>query len=159
MSTRSRIGILREDGSILSAYHHYDGYPEWLGVTLNKYYNQPRKANKLVEGGDMSCCFTKSRWTKTGSRTNKFYGPQYYSKRGNPAHSHYHPVVSKNFKEYQELVAWEEFMYIYTEETWVAYKVDTKSGYSGFANDAPCTSLQLVTIPNEYPDPRMKGAS
>lgn len=159
MSTRSRIGILREDGSILSAYHHYDGYPEWLGVTLKKYYNQPRKANKLVEGGDMSCCFTKARWTKTGSRTNKFYGPQYYSKRGNPKHSHYHPVVSKNFKEYQELVAWEEFMYIYTEETWVAYKVDTKSGYSGFANDAPCTSLQLVTIPNEYPDPRMKGAS
>ena len=36
MSTRSRIGILREDGSILSAYHHYDGYPEWLGVTLTR---------------------------------------------------------------------------------------------------------------------------
>ena len=84
---------------------------------------------------------------------------QYYSKRGNPKHSHYHPVVSKNFKEYQELVAWEEFMYIYTEETWVAYQVG-KSGPSGFLTDnAPCTSLQLVTIPDDYPDSRMKGAS
>ena len=149
MSTRSRIGILREDGSILSAYHHWDGYPAWLGVTLNKYYSQPRKANKLVKGGNMSCCYTKDRWSKNlGQYENKYYGPQYYSKRGD---KNYQPQVSKNFKEYQELVAWEEYMYIYVEETWVAYKVHTKSGHSGFANNAPCTSLELVTIPNDYP--------
>ena len=150
MSTRSRIGILREDGSILSAYHHSDGYPEWLGVTLNKYYSQPRKANKLVKGGDMSCCYTKTRWSKKlGSYENRYYGPQYYSKRIKD--DYFLPKVSKNFKEYQELVAWEEYMYIYVEETWVAYKVHTKFGHSGFANNAPCTSLQLVTIPDDYP--------
>ena len=32
MSTNSRIGLRLEDGSILSVYHHWDGYPEWLGV-------------------------------------------------------------------------------------------------------------------------------
>ena len=149
MSTRSRIGILREDGSILSAYHHSDGYPEWLGVTLNKYYNQPRKANKLVKGGNMSCCYTKRRWSqKLGSYENRYYGPQYYSKRGD---KNYQPQVSKNFKEYQKLVAWEEYMYIYVDETWVAYKVHTKSGHSGFANVAPCTFLEMVTIPKDYP--------
>ena len=151
MSTRSRIGILREDGSILSAYHHWDGYPEWLGVTLNKKFNQLKKVNKLIKGGDMSCCYTKSRWTKTGERENRFYGPQYYSKRGNPVHSNYQPIVSKNLKEYQELVAWEEYMYLYTEDTWVAYKVHTRSGHSGFANEAPCTSLELMIIPKDYP--------
>ena len=34
MATRSRIGIELKDGSILSSYHHYDGYPEWLGRIL-----------------------------------------------------------------------------------------------------------------------------
>ena len=34
MGTRARIGILLPDDSILSVYHHWDGYPEWLGVTL-----------------------------------------------------------------------------------------------------------------------------
>ena len=28
MATRSRIGIELKDGSILSAYHHWDGYPQ-----------------------------------------------------------------------------------------------------------------------------------
>ena len=34
MATRARIGLKLDDGSIISAYHHWDGYPEWLGVTL-----------------------------------------------------------------------------------------------------------------------------
>ena len=34
MATRSRIGIELTDGSILSAYHHWDGYPQWLGRIL-----------------------------------------------------------------------------------------------------------------------------
>ena len=39
MATRSRIGIVLKDDSIRSAYHHWDGYPEWLGVTLREHYN------------------------------------------------------------------------------------------------------------------------
>ena len=39
MATRARIGLKLEDGSIISAYHHWDGYPEWLGVTLKEHYN------------------------------------------------------------------------------------------------------------------------
>ena len=31
MATRSRIGIELKDGSILSAYHHWDGYPTVVG--------------------------------------------------------------------------------------------------------------------------------
>ena len=38
MSTRSRIGIELEDGSIKSVYHHFDGYPEGLGVKLLTHY-------------------------------------------------------------------------------------------------------------------------
>ena len=39
MATRSRIGIELQDGSILSAYHHYDGYPDFLGVALADFIN------------------------------------------------------------------------------------------------------------------------
>ena len=47
MSTRSRIGIKLEDGSILSAYHHWDGYPEWLGRILKQHYNTNEKVAEL----------------------------------------------------------------------------------------------------------------
>ena len=49
MSTNARIGIKLEDGSILSAYHHWDGYPEWLGVTLKKHFNTYEKASELID--------------------------------------------------------------------------------------------------------------
>ena len=58
MSTRARIGLKLEDGSILSAYHHWDGYPEWLGVTLKEHYDTREKIAKLLDGGNMSSCWS-----------------------------------------------------------------------------------------------------
>ena len=37
MATRSRIGYVLKDDSIVSVYHHWDGYPEWLGNILILY--------------------------------------------------------------------------------------------------------------------------
>ena len=39
MATRARLCYVLSDDSIVSVYHHWDGYPEWLGVTLNEHYN------------------------------------------------------------------------------------------------------------------------
>ena len=58
MATRSRIGIELQDGSILSAYHHYDGYPSWLGRILKTHYNSKEKVAELIDGGDMSSAWT-----------------------------------------------------------------------------------------------------
>ena len=58
MSTRSRIGILLPDDSILSVYHHWDGYPEWLGVCLNQHYNTYEKVAELIDGGNMGSCYS-----------------------------------------------------------------------------------------------------
>ena len=63
MATRSRIGIELKDGSILSAYHHWDGYPQWLGRILNTHFNSRQQAADLIDGGDMSTCWTNERWT------------------------------------------------------------------------------------------------
>ena len=62
MSTRSRIGILLPDDSILSVYHHWDGYPEWLGVTLEEHFNTYEKASELIDGGNMGCCYSDSEY-------------------------------------------------------------------------------------------------
>ena len=58
MSTNARIGIKLEDGSILSAYHHWDGYPEWLGRILKQHYNTKEKVAELIDGGNMSSCYS-----------------------------------------------------------------------------------------------------
>jgi len=38
MATRARIGIENANGSIISSYHHWDGYPAGLGYNLIKNY-------------------------------------------------------------------------------------------------------------------------
>ena len=50
------IGLELSDGSILSVYHHYDGYPEWLGTKLNEHYTTKQSVSELIDGGDMSVC-------------------------------------------------------------------------------------------------------
>ena len=39
MSTRSRIGLQLANGSVLSVYCHWDGYPEFNGVKLVNFPN------------------------------------------------------------------------------------------------------------------------
>ena len=114
MATRSRIGIQLSDESVLSVYHHWDGYPEWLGRILNTHYNTRDKVAELIDGGDMSSCWTEERWD---SETKvQEYGPQYYSQRGDdcpPRH---------DANKYDYLADGEEYAYLYTlKGEWVCY--------------------------------------
>ena len=54
MSTRSRIAIQTKNGEYRSVYHHYDGYPEGVGVTLQQHIPDYKSAVQLVRGGDIS---------------------------------------------------------------------------------------------------------
>ena len=113
MSTRSRIGIELSDGSVLSAYHHWDGYPEWLGRILNTHYNAKSLAEELIDGGDMSSCWTDERWDESG--VQGVYGPQYYSQRGDDCP----PRLDANLNEY--LSDGEEYAYVFRNGEWVCY--------------------------------------
>ena len=115
MSTRSRIGLQLEDGSILSVYHHWDGFPEWLGRILNTHYNSKDKAAELIDGGDMSSAWTKSRWTRDGVTEVAEYGPEYYSERGEDCP----PGIDDSLEDY--LADGEEYAYVYTGDKWVCY--------------------------------------
>ena len=113
MSTRGRIGIELSDGSILSAYHHWDSYTSWLGRILQTHYNSYEKASELIDGGDMSLCWTDERWDASADGS---YGPQYYSQRGEECP----PRLDANLNEY--LSDGEEYAYLYTlNGEWVCY--------------------------------------
>jgi hypothetical protein len=113
MATRSRIGIELSDGSVLSAYHHWDGYPSWLGRILKTHYNSKELASELIDGGDMS-----SAWTNAGFKNETVaQGALYYSSRGEDCP----PRLDKNSGEFLTKDA-EEYAYLYTEsEGWLCY--------------------------------------
>ena len=107
MATRSRIGIQLKDDSVLSVYHHWDGYPEWLGRKLMEHYNTRDKVVELIDGGDMSVCLTDD-----GEPS-----PQYYSLRGEDCP----PILHANMDEYLDKDNNEEYGYVYTSAGWVCY--------------------------------------
>ena len=116
MGTRSRIGIQLQDDSILSVYHHWDGYPSWLGKTLKAQYNTKEKVAELIDGGDMSTCWSDSIWGKQLPEGE--YAPEYYSARGEDCPPRYDETRE------QFLSAGEEYSYIFTSAGWVCYDMN-----------------------------------
>ena len=121
MSTRSRIGILLPDDSILSVYHHWDGYPEWLGVTLEEHYNTYEKASELIDGGNMSSCYSDNEYDdETQEFVKRDPRPEYY---GGDEEA---PILSKNFDEFTRIDCWQEYSYVFVKDRWVAYSINQK---------------------------------
>ena len=131
MATRSRIGIQLSDESVLSVYHHWDGYPEWLGRILKTHYSTREKVAELIDGGDMSSCWTDTPFNYDG--TSSEYGPNYYSYRGDncpPRHDE---------NKYDYIVNGQEYAYLYTlNDEWVCYALDE--------NDYP-TVIEIPSAP------------
>ena len=115
MATRSRIGLELADGSILSAYHHWDGYPEWLGRILKTHYNSKDKVAGLIDGGDMS-----SAWTNAGFGNETVeQGPLYYSQRGDNCP----PRLDADLCEYLLPDNSEEYAYVFRSGEWFCYNM------------------------------------
>ncbi len=141
MATRGRIGIKLTDGSILSSYHHWDSYPQWLGVKLVKHFNSQELASDLIDGGDMSACYSTHTWesepvkveviqpdgsskfemvkNKDGetvyTKVKSEASPQYYSERGENTP----PRLDKDLFEF--LDRGEEYAYVWEEGFWTCY--------------------------------------
>ena len=112
MATRSRIGIELKDGSILSAYHHWDGYPQWLGKQLVKNFETKEKVSALIDGGDMSSCWTNCGWQNETLSENRSL---YYSERGEDCP----PRLDNDMEEF--FSDNEEYSYIFRNGNWFAY--------------------------------------
>jgi hypothetical protein len=119
------------DESVLSVYHHWDSYPEWLGRILNTHYNTRDKVAELIDGGDMSSCWTDTPFDYDGKASK--HGPNYYSQRGDdcpPRH---------DANKYDYLADGEEYAYLYTlKGEWVCYNRNE------FGNKYP----EVVEIPS-----------
>ena len=137
MATRSRIGLQLADGNILSVYHHWDGYPQWLGVTLNKKFNTRDKVAELIDGGDISCCDSDSDWNLNKVENHV----QYYNDRGENTE----PRLDANFDDYVR--DGEEYAYVFTlDHVWECYAIDRN--YDDDYNVVG-VNVKPATIPSE----------
>ena len=129
MATRSRIGLLLETGYVLSVYHHWDGYPQWLGVTLEKKFNTFDKVAELIDGGDISSCDSDTDWNLEKVENHV----QYYNDRGEKTE----PRLDLNDEDF--FADGEEYAYIFEPNgKWVCY-------------DLHYPKPQLASIPSNYP--------
>ena len=121
MATRSRIALQLTEDSFLSVYHHWDGYPQWLGVILKKKFNTREKIAELLDGGDISCCDSDTDWDNNKLNETR---PLYYNERGENTE----PRLDLNFDDYVENPANDaEFVYVFTlDHEWECYAIDQK---------------------------------
>ena len=145
MATRARIGLKLEDGSILSAYHHWDGYPEWLGVTLKEHYNTKEDIAKLIDGGNMSSCYSDNQYDEEKQEFVKNDPkPEYYG--GDDER----PRLSRNFTQFAfDSKSGEEYLYLFVDNEWNGFSLDHK--YS----EEDWEILDTKVNPVEIPEPEV----
>ena len=136
MATRGRIGLQLKDGSVLSAYHHWDSYCEWLGKILVEHYPTRDKVAELIDGGDMSSCWSDSIWGEQLPEGK--FSPEYYTMRGESLENNL-PRLDATLTDYLNKENGEEYHYLYTDKGWIAYKMNS------FEKQDP----EIVSIPNE----------
>ena len=145
MATRARIGLKLEDGSIISAYHHWDGYPEWLGVTLKEHYNTKEDIAKLIDGGNMSSCYSDNQYDEEKQEFVKNDPkPEYYG--GDDER----PRLSRNFTQFAfDSKSGEEYLYLFMDGEWNGFSLDHK--YS----EEDWEILDTKVNPVEIPEPEV----
>ena len=126
MSTRSRIGLELSDGSVISTYCHFDGYPEFNGVKLVEHFNSYEKAAELIDMGDISCLWTNAGWN---NETLPETGPLPYSARGEDCP----PEVSDDLDYFLKLTneCGGEYAYVFANGEWKCYNTTTWKGEYG----------------------------
>ena len=111
MATRSRIGLRLAGDAILSVYHHWDGYPDWLGVHLVKNYTTKEQVAELLDGGDISCIDSDTNWEREEVEPHV----QYYNDRGEDTE----PRLDLTVEDY--LDNGEEYSYLFENNEWICY--------------------------------------
>jgi len=141
MATRSRIALQLTEDAFVSVYHHWDGYPEWLGVTLKEKFNTREKVAELIDGGDVSCCDSDTDWDRNELKTSR---PLYYNERGEKTE----PKLHLNIDEYFEIG--EEYAYVFTlDHEWECYALSHT--YNEDYSERTGTNIKPVDIPSEVP--------
>ena len=120
MATRARIGLLLGTEHVLSVYHHWDGYPSFLGVFLQQNYTTKEQIAELLDGGDISCIDSDTDWNNEKVDNHV----QYYNDRGEKTE----PRLDLSVEDYieNENSICEEYAYLFVNNEWKCYDLETK---------------------------------
>ena len=123
MSTRSEIGILNKDNTVTSIYCHWDGYPEYNGVILSKYYRNKKIVRKLIKKGNLSSLHKNIKPDKNSEHS--FENPQenvciYYHRDRGDNWEDVKPRIYKNIKTWKNEIkqGWQEYLYLFINGKW-----------------------------------------
>ena len=105
-----------------------------MGRILKTHYNSSDKASELIDGGDMSVCWTNERWDNSGDGS---YGPNYYSYRGEDCP----PRHDENLNEY--LANNEEYAYLFRNGEWICYVIDWNNPTNSKTVEIPSAPLHV----------------
>tara|TARA_B100001250_G_C19185548_1_gene522872 strand:- start:40 stop:477 length:438 start_codon:yes stop_codon:yes gene_type:complete len=144
MATRSRIALQLNEDAFLSVYHHWDGYPQWLGVTLKKKFNTREKVAEAIDGGDISCIASDNTWDLNEKVDEHIL---YYNDRGDNTE----PRLDLNFDDFcSNATAGEEYLYVFTlDHQWECYAIDQT--YNEDYSEIIDTNIVPREIPEEIP--------
>lgn len=139
MSTRSRIAILNEDGSVESVYCHSDGYVSGgVGEDLVTVFNSEESAREIISLGNLSSLYQNLAPIENGvhlllntpvsAKDHSFDNRQrgctvaYHRDRG-------WPLTIRRDKSLDDLRfdMWEEYGYIWMNEAWYVTDPDINS--------------------------------
>ena len=120
MATRARIGLLLDNDYVLSVYHHWDGYPSFLGLFLQQNYTTKEQIAELLDGGDISCIDSDTDWNNEKVDNHV----QYYNDRGEKTE----PRLDLSVEDYIENKngMCEEYVYLFVNNEWKCYDLHTK---------------------------------
>lgn len=125
MSTRARVGLVLENGSVESIYCHHDGYLCCLGNILKNHYTTEEKIKKLLAIGD--CSIIAEKVDPPEGVTHTFGNPYddvcvaYGRDRGeNNVDSIVHPSEKELMDYFKD--SDQEYLYIFKDGKWLYAK-------------------------------------
>lgn len=114
MATRAKIGLMLPDGKIKSVYHHWDGYPEWLGLNLTEKYTTVEAIHKLLDGGDISSLESDQDWNQVKLETPIVL---YYKDRGEQNVN----FLVETYDEFFTCKRSEQYIYLFNNNQWFCF--------------------------------------
>jgi hypothetical protein len=108
MSTRSKIGILKSNGTVDAIYCHWDGYPSYNGRVLVACYTKEEQIRKLISLGDISSL------APSLDEVESYYG---WREEERPKRTYSNVEVYEN--AYGS--SWDEYNYLFKNGEWYVF--------------------------------------
>lgn len=118
MATRSRIGMVKSDGKIVSVYCHWDGYPSHVGKLLLENYNTPEKVAELLSHGSISSLYERIGEKHDFDMEQRGPGKVctfHHRDRGESLQIDEHKTQKELL---EDLPRWEEYLYLFKDGKW-----------------------------------------